>query len=62
MMYAPGSGAGQPPMNCNICGSRVPRLLCERHSRERGWIALRDKYLGLFVVRAIPHIPEDTAR
>jgi hypothetical protein len=43
---------GQPPMNCNICGSRVPREKCERHPREPGYIALRDKYIGIFVIRA----------
>lgn len=54
MMYAPGSGVGNPPMNCNTCGGRVPRNHCERHPREPGYIALRDKHVGLFVVRTPP--------
>lgn len=45
-------GWGQPPMNCNICGCRVPRERCERHPREPGYIALRDKYVGIFVIRS----------
>ena len=44
-------GWGQPPMNCNICGCRVRSEQCERHPREPGFIALRDKYIGIFVVR-----------
>jgi hypothetical protein len=51
MVYAPGSGAGQPPMNCNICGCRVPRERCERHPHEPGFIPLRDKHLKIFVIR-----------
>jgi hypothetical protein len=38
-------------MNCNICGSRVTRVDCERHQREPGYIALRDKHAGIFVIR-----------
>lgn len=44
---------GQPPMSCNICGSRVTREACERHQREIGFIALRDKHAGIFVIRNI---------
>ena len=44
-------GIGNPPMNCNVCGGRVPRVKCERHVVELGRIALRDKYLNLFVAR-----------
>ena len=50
MMYE--VGCGEPPMNCNICGCRVPRHRCERHLRESGWIALRDKYVGIFIQRS----------
>jgi len=42
---------GQFPVHCNICGSRVPRELCERHDREPGFIALRDKLHQIFVIR-----------
>lgn len=44
-------GIGQPPLNCNICGSRVRGEYCERHPREPGYIALRDKYIGMFIIR-----------
>lgn len=44
-------GWGQSPMNCNICGARVHGEMCERHIREPGYIALRDKYVGIFVIR-----------
>ena len=50
MMYE--IGCGQPPMNCNICGCRVLRQSCELHPREPGYIALRDKHVGIFVIRS----------
>lgn len=52
-------GWGQPPFNCNICGGRVPREACERHVREPGFIALRDKYLGMFVIRSCRFLLHD---
>lgn len=47
-------GWGQPPLNCNICGARVPKDDCGRHLTEPGFIALRDKFLQMFIIRVSP--------
>lgn len=50
-------GVGQPPMNCNICGCRVRGEKCDKHMRESGFVALREKYVDLFVIREIKVTP-----
>jgi hypothetical protein len=41
-------------MHCEVCGSRVPGIYCERHGRPEGeYITLRDKYIPMRVTRRI---------
>lgn len=44
---------GTPPLNCNICGSNVYKEKCDKHECENGVIALRDKYLKMFILRFV---------
>jgi hypothetical protein len=41
-------------VHCDVCGSRVSTPYCERHGRPEGdYVALRDKYLSMRLIRRI---------
>jgi hypothetical protein len=45
---------GNPPLNCAVCGGRVPTEICERHPLPRSdFIALRDKYIPMLLLRSL---------
>jgi hypothetical protein len=50
-MYPP---IGQPPFNCDFCGSRVKGDHCYRHDAARtDRVRLIDKHLGMRVLRML---------
>lgn len=47
-------GWGQPPMNCEVCGGRVPNEECHRHDQPiAGTQILRDKHAFIRVLRFV---------